>query len=202
MGYKLIGTPLGKGTFGTTYHAVWMNGDTDAGGQHVVVKHIPLARPENGILKYEAREVEILSSLHHKNVVKLLFAVQTPFALDLLLEVCNADLRSVLRHAMSEAEGKDAIRQICHGLEYVHARYVVHRDLKPADILLQNAGPFDLQVGRFWVSSATPALQGCGHWHRREPDARDRWQGRERDAHDCADHDIVVSSTRNPVAMS
>ena len=38
---------------------------------------------------------------------------------------------------MSEVEGKDAIRQICHGLEYVHARYVVHRDLKPANILLQ-----------------------------------------------------------------
>jgi len=137
MGYMLIGPALGKGTFGTTYHAVWKNGDTDAGGQHVVVKHIPLARPDKSLLNYEAREVEILSSLHHKNVVKLLFAVQTPFALDLLLEVCNADLRSVLRHAMSEAEGKDAIRQICHGLEYVHARCVVHRDLKPANILLQ-----------------------------------------------------------------
>jgi len=137
MGYKIIGPPLGKGTFGTTYHALWKNGNTDAGGQHVVVKHIPLARPENGPLNYEAREVEILSSLHHKNVVKLLFAVQTAFALDLLLEVCDADLRSVLRHGMSEVEGKDAIRQICHGLEYVHARYVVHRDLKPANILLQ-----------------------------------------------------------------
>ena len=45
MGYRLIGPPLGKGTFGTTYHAVWKNRDTDAGGQHVVVKHIPLARP-------------------------------------------------------------------------------------------------------------------------------------------------------------
>ena len=76
--------------------------------------------------------------LHHSNVVKLLFAVQTPFALDLLLEVCDADLRSVLRRRdMAEAESKDAIRQICHGLEYIHDRNVVHRDVKPANILMQ-----------------------------------------------------------------
>ena len=55
--------------------------------------------------------------LHHSNVVKLLLVAQTPFALDLLLEACDADLRSVLgRWAMTEAESKDAIRQICHGL--------------------------------------------------------------------------------------
>ena len=138
MGYRLIGPPLGAGTFGTTYHAVWKNGDTDAGGQHVVVKHIPLARPDKSLLKEEAREVEILSMLHHNNVVKLLFAVQTPFALDLLLEVCDADLRYVLRRwDMTEAESKDAIRQICHGLEYIHDRNVVHRDVKPANILMQ-----------------------------------------------------------------
>ena len=139
MGYRLIGPRLGKGTFGTTYHAVWKNGDTDAGGQHVVVKHIPLIQPDKSLLKEEAREVEILSMLHHNNVVKLLFAFQTPFALDLLLEVCDADLRSVLRRRdMTEAEHKDAIRQICHGLEYIHDRNVVHRDVKPANILMQN----------------------------------------------------------------
>ena len=138
LGYRLIGPPLGKGTVGTTYHALWKNGDTDAGGQHVVVKHIPLARPDKSLLRYEARAVEILSRLHHNNVVKLLFAVQTPFALDLLLEVCDADLRSVLRRRdMAEAESKDAIRQICHGLEYIHDLNVVHRDVKPTNILMQ-----------------------------------------------------------------
>ena len=45
MGYRLIGPPLGKGTFGTPYHAVWNNGVSDAGGQRVVVKRTPLARP-------------------------------------------------------------------------------------------------------------------------------------------------------------
>ena len=49
MGYSLIGPPLGKGSFGTTYHAVWKNGDTDAGGQHIVVKHLPLDRPEKSL---------------------------------------------------------------------------------------------------------------------------------------------------------
>ena len=38
---------------------------------------------------------------------------------------------------MTEAESKDAIRQICHGLEYIHDRNVVHRDVKPANSLMQ-----------------------------------------------------------------
>ena len=167
MGYRLIGPPLGAGTFGTTYHAVWKNGDTDAGGQHVVVKHIPLARPDKSLLKEEAREVEILSMLHHNNVVKLLFAVQTPFALDLLLEVCDADLRSVLRRwDMTEAESKDAIRQICHGLEYIHDRNVMHRDVKPANILMQKvrANRFTSwailgQLGKCCTASLWPLAQ-------------------------------------------
>ena len=84
----------------------------DAGGQHVVVKHIPLARPDKSLLQEEVQEVEVLRSLYHKNVVTLLLAAQTPLALDLMLEVCDADLHSVLRPAMNEAEGKAAIRQI------------------------------------------------------------------------------------------
>ena len=161
LGYTLISPPLGAGTFGTTYHAVWKNGATDAGGQHVVVKHIQLARPDKSVLKEEAREVEILSTLHHKNVVKLLYAVQTPFALDLLLEVCDADLRSVLRRRdMTEAESKDAIRQICHGLEYIHDRNVLHRDVKPANILMQKVrGHSVYKLGDFGgARSCTPRL--------------------------------------------
>ena len=113
---------------------------------------------------------------------------------------------------MIEAESKDAIRQICHGLEYIHDRNVVHRDVKPANILMQKgAGPFDLQVGRFWVSSANAALQVggrwhrkqvCGHWHRKQ--VCGHWHRKERVAgvaHDIADHDIVVSSSRNLLAM-
>ena len=75
---------------------------------------------------------------HHINVVNLMYAIQTPFALDLLLEVCDADLRSALRRRdMTEAENKDVIRQICHGLEYIHDRNVVHRDVTPANILMK-----------------------------------------------------------------
>ena len=81
--------------------------------------------------------------LHHTNVVKLLFAIQTPFALDLLLEVCDSDLRTVLRRwDMTVGESKDAIRHISQGLEYIHDRNVVHRDVKAANMLGDVGGPF------------------------------------------------------------
>ena len=143
------------------------------------MKRIPLARPDTGHLKVQAREVEILSMSHHSHVGKLLFAVQTPFALDLLLEVCDAELRSVLwRRDMTEAESKDAIRQICHGLEYIYDRNLVRRDVKPANILMQQVqGHSIYKLGVFWgqLGSCTATLwplaqkRAICRSHRRSP---------------------------------
>ena len=137
--------------------------------------------------------------LHHNNVVKLLFAVQTPFALDLLLEVCDADLRSVLRRwDMTEAESKDAIRQICHGLEYIHDRNVVHRDVKPANILVQKVrGHSIYKLGDFGSARQMLRCKSVATGAEKE-----RVAGVTAGvAHDIADYDIVVSSSRNLLAM-
>ena len=58
---------------------------------------------------------------------------------------------------MAEAESKDAIRQICHGLEYIHDRNVVHRDVKPANILMQKVrGHSIYKLGDFGSARQMP----------------------------------------------
>ena len=138
LGYRILGPALGSGTFGDVYPALWKNGDTEAGGQFVVVKHVAIQRPHADIANNEAREVHICRQLHHHNAVKLLHAVQTPFALDLVFEHCDFDLRAAMKRGIDLGEGRSIIQQLCSGLSHVHNLGIVHRDLKPANILVQD----------------------------------------------------------------
>ena len=138
LGYRVLGPVLGAGTFGEVFPALWKNGNTEAGGQLVVVKHVAIEKPHEDISDREAKEVQICRQLQHPNVVRLLHAVQTPFALDLIFEHCDFDLRMVLKRSLKIGEGIPIIKQLCCGLEYIHDLKILHRDLKPANILLQD----------------------------------------------------------------
>ena len=138
LGYRLLGPSVGKGTFGAVFPALWKNGDTEAGGKLVVVKHVEIEKPHEDIGECEAREIQILRKMDHQNVVKLLHAVQTPFALDLVFEHCNLDLSMAMKNGLAFSMRERILRQLCAGLSHVHTHEIVHRDLKPANVLLQD----------------------------------------------------------------
>ena len=135
LGYRILNPALAAGTFGEFFPALWKNGDTAAGGQLVLVKHVEI---EWQIRECEAREVQICRKMNHQNTVKLLYAVQTPFALDLIFEQCDLDLRMAMKHGLDGSVRMPIIRQLCAGLLHVHTHDIVHRDLKPANILCQD----------------------------------------------------------------
>ena len=137
LGYRILGPALGAGTFGEAFPAIWKNGATEAGGQLVVIKHVPIKRPHESTSGREAREVQLLRQLKHENVVCLLHAVQTPFALDLVFEHCDLDLRMAWKRSLDVGDGVSIMKQICAGLGHVHEHKIVHRDLKPANILVK-----------------------------------------------------------------
>ena len=72
--------------------------DRDDLGELAVVKHVPIERPFVGPSVQEARE--ITSTLAHDNVVRLLRAIQTPFAVDLIFEQCSWDLLHALKSSI------------------------------------------------------------------------------------------------------
>ena len=186
LGYRLLGPATGRGSFGSVFPVIWKDGqDRDDLGELAVVKHVPIERPFVGPSVQEEREMEITSTLAHDNVVRLLRAIQTPFAVDLIFEQCSWDLLHALRASIELGSRPKILAQICSGLAYVHGEGIMHRDLKPANILLQSrpGGKFSAKIADFGLArrvpsrppmhdaapdaDITPLQNGAGHWRHR-----------------------------------
>ncbi|PKS10047.1 hypothetical protein jhhlp_004672 [Lomentospora prolificans] len=84
------------------------------------------------------REAEVLSQLDHHNVVKLITHYRSPYTVYLFLELASGgDLTSYLeRFVPREGDTQRILRQVVTGLKYIHDRGLIHRDVKPCNILL------------------------------------------------------------------
>ena len=176
LGYRLLGPAAGRGSFGSVFPVIWKDvQDRDDVGELAVVKHVPIQRPAVGPSVQEARELEITSMLEHGNVVRLLRAIQTPFAVDLIFEYCSHDLLHALKSSIELGSRPEILAQICCGVAYLHGEGIMHRDLKPANILLQSrpGGKFRAKIADFGLSrrvpssSPAPDADEAGHWRRR-----------------------------------
>ena len=84
------------------------------------------------------REMQIAASLHHPNVVEIHYAGAHEGMLFFVMDfVQGTDLREILQHgALSPDRAIDLLRQVAAALDAAHARGLVHRDVKPANILI------------------------------------------------------------------
>jgi calcium/calmodulin-dependent protein kinase I len=88
------------------------------------------------------QEVEILRSLDHPNIVKLLdFFEEEKFFYVVLEFLPGGELfeRIVKKSFYNEKEARDVVRTVCLGMKYCHDRGIAHRDLKPENLLLTTA---------------------------------------------------------------
>ena len=128
---------IGEGTYGVVYKAR----DTRHNGELRAVKQIRLEQEEEGVPSTAIREISLLKDLQHENVVGLLDVVHEDRKLHLVFEFLDLDLK---KHMDTSPQSyKDPLRvkrylyQMLDGIAYCHSHRILHRDLKPQNLLIR-----------------------------------------------------------------
>ena len=129
---------LGKGSFGVVYRGFFK----DDHSKIVAVKVTPLEKisADPKFLELLKREIDIMQTVEHLNIVRMYAATRTSRNLYMFLEYCrDGDLKELLKKSgghLSESEALEYFRQIVNGFKALYAKNIIHRDIKPANILL------------------------------------------------------------------
>ncbi|MCX4245525.1 serine/threonine-protein kinase [Paraliomyxa miuraensis] len=128
---------LGRGGMGVVYRARQVRLDRD-----VAVK---LMRPEVGhdpeLARRFEREAKALARLDHPGIVRVHDFGQAAGVCYLVMELVDGpNLRALMEQGLSDAQAFDIVDQLCDALAYAHQQGVVHRDVKPENVLVDRRG--------------------------------------------------------------
>jgi serine/threonine protein kinase len=135
--YEIISI-VGRGLDSVVYHAKHLSG----GHQEVALKVLINNKPKSSLTERLRKEALTLVSCRHKYVVRLDDFHSVADLCYLSMEYAPlGDLRKFIAHSgkpLSPELGADFLRQSLEGMEFIHATGVLHRDLKPDNILVIN----------------------------------------------------------------
>ena len=146
--YKLIKT-IGKGNFAKVKLAKHL-----PTGREVAIKIIDKTQLNQTSLQKLFREVRIMKCLDHPNIVKLYEVIETDKTLYLVMEYASGGevFDYLVAHGrMKEKEGRAKFRQIVSSVQYCHQKFVIHRDLKAENLLLD--ADMNIKIADFGFSN-------------------------------------------------
>lgn len=129
---------LGEGTYGVVYRAV-----DNRTGEIVALKQMRLEQEEEGIPVTALREIALMRNLNHQNIVALKDVISTKGALTMVSEYLEFDLRKYMdstRTGVHPALLKSYAFQLLCGICYLHSNRIMHRDMKPQNLLINKDG--------------------------------------------------------------
>jgi len=138
LGRYLVIDELGRGGMGQVFKA-----EHELMGRHVAIKVLPRVKSTPESEAAFRREMRILGRLDHENLVRAFDAGHDAMVYYLVTElVPGIDLRRQIRKygPLDEVTAASVFQQVARGLAYAHAQGVVHRDVKPGNILVMDDG--------------------------------------------------------------
>lgn len=169
------GALIGQGSFGSVYlalHAIT--------GELMAVKQVEMPsdtgsqidNKKKGMVDALKREIGLLKELQHPNIVQYLGSSSDDDHLNIFLEyVPGGSVAAMLNSygPLREPLIRNFVRQTLTGLAYLHGREIIHRDIKGANVLVDNKG--GIKISDFGISKRVEASSllnsgGAGHHHR------------------------------------
>ncbi|XP_033968275.1 serine/threonine-protein kinase B-raf isoform X2 [Pseudochaenichthys georgianus] len=152
-GQITLGQRIGSGSFGTVYKGKW-HGD-------VAVKMLNVTAPTPQQLQAFKNEVGVLRKTRHVNIL-LFMGYTTKPQLAIVAQWCEG---SSLYHHLHIIETKfemikliDIARQTAQGMDYLHAKSIIHRDLKSNNIFLHE--DLTVKIGDFGLATVKSRWSG------------------------------------------
>ncbi|CAK0850436.1 unnamed protein product, partial [Prorocentrum cordatum] len=173
--FRVYGSPLGIGSYGRVCRVAHAE-TSDPFAMKVVPKR---KLREQSMAPYLLREVETQKRLRHPNILILHGAFEDDEYVYILLELAQGgSLFDVLKHRghLSEREAAGIFTDIASALDFLHSRGIVHRDVKPENILMCT-GDVPKLADFGWCAELTdssgPRKTFCGTWDYLSPEVVD-----------------------------
>ena len=139
--YEILGE-LGKGAMGVVYRA-----NDPLLSRTVAIKTVNMSDDPQEMAEYEARfnqEAKAAGGLNHPNIVTIYDIGKSGNIAFMAMELLEgSELRVLMAHGtpIETARAVEIAAQVAEGLAYAHQHGVVHRDVKPANIMILRSGP-------------------------------------------------------------
>ncbi|XP_022770658.1 serine/threonine-protein kinase ATG1a-like isoform X2 [Durio zibethinus] len=156
VGDYILGPRIGWGSSAV----VWRSRHRQLGFE-VAVKEIDKKLLSSKVGENLRNEISILSTINHPNIIRFFEAIETDDRIYLVLEYCDGgDLAAYIHQhgKVSEEVARHFMRQLAAGLQVLQEKHLIHRDLKPQNLLLSTkAATLQLKIGDFgFARSLTP----------------------------------------------
>nr|WJQ78207.1 serine/threonine-protein kinase [Macrobrachium nipponense] len=164
IGKYVLGDKLGEGSYGKVKEC--LDKDTLQRRAVKIMKKKTLRRIPNGDQNVR-REIRLLRNLRHKNVINLIdvYHNDEKGKIYMVMDFCVTGLQEMLDRTTKKKfpiwQAHKYFVQLVEGLEYLHSKGVIHKDIKPGNLLLDTESV--LKISDFGVAEQLDVITGNDH---------------------------------------